>query len=131
MWAAPEFSALDAEWSTCMVAKGFTVPDNPFALSGQFSSEFWVLQGFTNLPDGSFASLEGGPQQPDPQLHANLIDREIAAAIASYDCRAQVDYEARRWQLTVDMQQEFVDRNQTQLEQWAYQVAHRNASPQG
>ncbi len=132
MWtqieADPRITALNAAWASCMADAGFP----GFTSAANLSSELWEewdrIQGheernelFNNwdweaFPDGPDESVI---PEPDPAEVAAFGEREIAVAVADWDCRDGSDHDAVWQTVNHDHQQQFVDRHGADLEAWA------------
>lgn len=110
--ALPEdgaFDELDREWSACMRAAGFEY-ESPAAAYRAFSDELLAM-----LDDGTFA----GDDRDD------LAERESAAAVASWDCKAGTDYEVRYRVIRDGVQQAWIDAHRAELDAWLAATADR------
>ncbi len=58
-------------------------------------------------------------QQPTPESRTAFTEREIAVAVAAYDCREALDFDARFDEIDLDLQQQFVDVHRAELEAFA------------
>jgi len=130
---SPRIAELDAEWSSCMALAGFPDLRDRFSMHNDELWPAWqlVLNGPGWLERSNawdWLAHPEGPDfpDPDPAAVAAFQAREIAMAVASYDCLAQVDYDARRSAISLEMQQEFIDANRHELEAWAqFAESHR------
>jgi len=124
--SSPDFVALNSEWSTCMIDAGFPDAQTPAALERAFLDDFSVVQGCTPTGPGYWACRTD--YQPDPVQHQLFNEREIAAAVANYDCREEVDFDRRHRQLGFALEQEFVNQHRNELEAAALHAEQRRAS---
>ena len=60
-------------------------------------------------------------------IAARLQEWERSVAVADWDCRNELDYDARLRAIELEMQQEFVDRHWADLEAWAQHEESRRA----
>ncbi len=108
MWATigehPRQVELDSYWAQCRAESGnpgFTVP---------LDAENSILEAQAALnPD-------------DADAVADLTAREIALAVADYTCREDVSYADTQRQISIDVQQEFYDAHQTEVDGWLQAV---------
>jgi len=109
----PRTLELDAEWASCMTDAGFSgLRDQTYMRNTVLNSE-WFDSGLWRLPDD------------DPAVSA-FRAREIAMALADYDCREKVDFTARSDRIHAEITQRFVDENRAELEAWAqFAESHR------
>jgi hypothetical protein len=124
----PRISALNTEWATCMSTAGYP----GFTAANDIQMDLWaewdIIQGWEarnevfnswNWDLNPEGPSEDMLPQPDPAEVAAFTEREIALAIADFNCRAAVDFDAASHQVTLDWQQRFVDQNRGELEAWA------------
>ena len=129
----PRNAAIDTEWASCMALSGFSDLRDPLSMSNDVMRPEWSLIRYgpgwqQRMNAWDWVANPDGPDfpDPDPVAVAAFQDREIAMAIASYDCREQVDYAARRLAIGLEMQQQFIDANRHELEAWAqFAESHR------
>ena len=94
----PRFAALNMEWGICLTEAGFPGFTSEIALHEQLRTEVLALTA------GDAAAFR---------------EREIAIALADFDCREQTDFVATQTAISHGLQQQFVDRNRAKLEAWA------------
>jgi len=118
---APEFAALNAEWVACMATEGFSGSQSPSLLRQSLVNELMTLRGGVVEVDEYGVTSVTWPNFTDmnPAGLPAFTEREIATAVANYDCESRVDYDQRRHQINLALQQEFVDRHRNELEAWA------------
>ncbi|MCL1801443.1 MAG: hypothetical protein FWG25_08815 [Promicromonosporaceae bacterium] len=109
----PRILALDAQWASCMIDAG----QPEFSRPGFFGVNLTLRDQFSS--DGLWNA-----EPTDPRVIA-FGDREIAAAVADWDCREALDYETEFRAIEVDLHQQFVDRHRAELEGWALMQAER------
>ena len=97
----PRVSALNQQWATCMENEGF--------------NDFWA-PGIHLRRQLSFEN--------DGDL---TVERELAIAVADWDCRESLDYDSTRWMIRNQLQYEFVDRHAAELEAWVLFEQARHA----
>jgi len=96
----PELAALNAEWGQCMAEAGWQGYWDPLRVRELAYDEL--------ITNSDFAD-------------SSLAAREISIALANYDCRQQISFDARRQQIDFALQQDFVNRNRAELDAW---IAH-------
>ena len=118
---APEIVGLNAEWASCMADAGFTSLPVPRQLPFTLNLEFQALQGWVIEQDefgNTHMNRPPGATDPTAQQLAAFTEREIAIAVADYDCREQLAYELRFNQIDIELQQDFVAQFQNELAAW-------------
>lgn len=118
---------LNQNWANCMAQAGFSAWATPIDITtltndernfwaGEppFDAELYLNWDWENLPDG--------PPQEELLNRAEMRQREIALAVASWDCRDSLNYDAAMRDINLDLQQQFVDRHWLALEDWARAV---------
>lgn len=121
--SAPQIVELNAEWASCMFDKGFSGSQSPNDLVTALQDEFTVLSGgevfidANGVRSATFArAADGSRIGPDPETRALFAERELAAAVASWDCRNELNYDLRHQQLDWAQQHEFVQQNRAELD---------------
>ncbi len=98
--------AARSQWRECMVAEGF----GEWRVPEEAMSSFWG-----EIP-GLFYDENGVPRdQPDLEP---LAERERAAAVADWDCRAKSDYDARLHAARSELEAEVLERLGPELDAW-------------
>jgi len=107
---SPLFSELDSEWRNCMAATGLDLlgANNPRQLNSSLFQEW--NQTYISIRNGWGAS---------PNAETDRKTREIALAVAHWDCNREIDYDSRHRAIELRLEQEFVDRHRGELEYWA------------
>jgi hypothetical protein len=82
------------------------------------------LRMFLNNQLNSINSTIRAGFQP-PISEATRMNREIALAVANWDCNESINYETRRLDIQLGLEQDFVDRHESELEQWAIEMENR------
>lgn len=98
--------AARAQWRECMASEGFGEWSAPELVSSALWEESWV-----------FLRGEDGEPLPEPDL-TSLAERERAAALADWDCRAEADYDAREHAARDELQAVALERLEPQLDAW-------------
>ena len=124
----PRTLTLNASWASCMIDVGEPCWGNPTQLQNglralyeedQIPVEVFLAWDWAAAPDGP----------PEPSGRAELREREIAAALADWDCRDQLDYDGVLRAIDLDLQQTFVAQHRPELETWvAYLEQQRSGS---
>jgi len=135
----PRIVQLNADWSSCMIDSGFVGLSSPGELSHSLWDEWDSLNGSNNaqllaaLADWDWHANPDGPaefqtlQQSGPAARAAFTEREIALAVASWDCNAALNRTAIEREVDHELQAEFVERHGAELEAWAaYEEARRD-----
>ena len=134
----PRVVALVGEWAACMTEAGHPGLRAPGLGDGGLTTALWdewnLLNGWGDAHAEMLAAWDwevhpDGPEwlHPSPERIAEFTEREIALAVADFDCRESLDFEARRRAVDLDLQQQFVDRHGPELEAWALHAAERRA----
>jgi len=124
--ANPRTLELDALWASCMIDAGESGWSNPrqpepvlralFA-EDQIPAEVLVAWDWAAAPEG--------PPEVD---RTEFREREFALALADWDCREQLDYDAALRAINLDLQQQFVNQHRTELEAWVEYAEQQRAS---
>jgi hypothetical protein len=110
-----EVVALDFLWRDCMTIAGFS----------EFRNREEALLNFRDELDETIfrqAQLYEDYGIFDYQPILTLRQRERETAVADWDCRAALEFDKRRQQIELQLQQQFVDRFGIELEAWAIHV---------
>jgi len=128
MWnsveADPRWTRLQSDWTSCMADAGVgefaTQNDMHNGLQEEWSAvrnlddpELWQNWDWEAFPEGPTIP------EPDPADVEAFTAREIAVAVADFDCRQELDFDAVQLEINHDHQQQFVDRHRADLEAWA------------
>ena len=133
MMSDPRIVALQTGWTTCMATAGHP----GFTTQDEFHNTLWEewaeLQGWNAMNDvwatWDWEANPDGPTmpEPDPAAVAAFTEREIALAVADWDCRDSLRFNAVQQEVNLELQQQFVDRHRAELEAWAqFEEARRN-----
>ena len=98
--------AARAQWRECMASEGFGEWSAPELVSSALWEESW-----------EFLRGEDGEPLPEPDL-TPLAERERAAAVADWDCRAEADYDAREHSARSELQADALERLAPALDAW-------------
>jgi len=125
--ADPRTLELDAAWASCMIDAGeggWSNPRQPFEV---LSPLFWQDEvPVEELVAWDWAAEPDGPPQPD---RSEFRARELAVAVADWDCRDQIGYDAVIWDIDLDLQQAFVNQHRNELEAWVEYASQQRAAP--
>jgi hypothetical protein len=113
----PRIQELNTGWASCMVNSGFPEFTDPREVARELQQEWWefdIVDSWSGM-----ASRE--------QMEA-FTAREIAVALADWDCRDSLNYDDDRQVIEFEIQQEFLDRHRADFDAWALQFAEREAS---
>lgn len=152
----PDMFSLNAEWMACLAGFGYSGWPSSQQLVDWLWQEWWLINDLrTADQDARVAVLlewnwEAAPDGPpgwstDEQGEgfweetdldvasavATFREREMALALADFQCRESLDFDARALTINHQHQQEFVDRNLNELEAWATWVEQHRQSPGG
>lgn len=94
-----DMAALEAEWSSCMAAKGYT-----FATRNEAEEHIYGLM------DEVFRVQDGQAQQESAQA------QEIKQAVADFGCNDEIEYDDRHEKILLAAQQKFVDEHKAKLD---------------
>ncbi|ACQ81206.1 hypothetical protein Bcav_2961 [Beutenbergia cavernae DSM 12333] len=98
----PRIAELDAEWASCMADAGYA----DFATSQEAQDSIMNAQN---------ALWESG-EEPDDEAMAELRQQEIDTALADFRCKQDVDYEQTQLEIQFELEREFVEEHQTELD---------------
>ena len=135
---------LNQDWAACMAMAGhggFTAPDMPLrgAVDASHTDGFWwelsnvhsthpirrTVYTYDSAGIRHYAEDRLTPESA--AIAARLQEWERAVAVADWECRNELDYDARLRAIELEMQQEFVDRHWAGLEAWAQHEESRRA----
>lgn len=113
----PELKAATQEWTNCLADKGFPGLSNPMDVQQDLNEELAELYGetFTDMGDGGYSiDSPEEPVTPDPADLEAFKQKEIAQAVADFDC--SVDMVALRQKLQFEMEEKFIEEYGAQLD---------------
>ena len=112
----PRTLELDAAWASCMIDAGEGGWSNPRQPFDVLSPLFWQDEVPVEvLVAWDWVAQPDGPPQPD---RSQFRARELAVAVADWDCRDQVGYDEALRKIDFDLQQAFINQHQNELEAW-------------
>lgn len=131
MQADPRITTVNADWAACMADAGHPGLTGSHELSSSLWDEWRAVQMWDVheeiVENWDWDAEPMGPTdmpEADPAEIAAFGEREIALAVADFDCRRAVDFDAVQQDVNHDHQQRFVDQHRDELEAWA---AHAEA----
>jgi hypothetical protein len=107
--------AAEREWSDCLASAGHPGFEHKGDPLSRISADYAEITRPTDAPDQSDGSTAGG-SDPDPALLKDLTEREIALAVADFDCAESSGYAETLAAEERRLDQEFVDANRTRLD---------------
>lgn len=121
---SPEMAALNARWASCMADAGYSDQTAPGESYEPLSQEWNQLNG-SNDPEylalqesWDWEAKPEGP--PKPVRNEAAVEaftaKEIAMAVADWDCKDKIDYKAEETKIDIRAQEGFVDRHRNELE---------------
>gem|GEM_PF-345540 len=127
-------AALNQEWASCMAVaghSGFTAPGIPLwgAVSSEGPTLLWQSDPTRSSSTPYRGWLEEGDRlTPESEIAwAQFREFEKSVAVADWDCRFELDYDAAHRAIELELQQEFVNRLGPELEAWAqYEEARQS-----
>lgn len=102
---APALSDLNAAWSTCMTAAGYS------GFTAQFDAQNSVYEELNQY----WETMTGEFVEDDPELLA-IGEREIELALADLDCREETDYRQESLRIQFDLERAFIEEHKAELE---------------
>ena len=129
--ADPRMTRLQSDWASCMADAGHGEFPDQNTMHNALWEEWQVVQGQDpSIWEGwDWEAFPDGPTfpEPDPAEVEAFTAREIAVAVADFDCRDELNFDAVQVEVHHDHQQQFVDRHGDALEQWASREEARRA----
>lgn len=112
-------TSLTAQWSDCMADAGYTgmasMEDAQNALMEEQNAIYDEVYGTgAEIEESEWEAL----QAEVDERTAALAEKEIATAVADFDCRDQIDFEKVQLEVSNEYQQTFVDAHRAELEAW-------------
>ncbi|MCL1801047.1 MAG: hypothetical protein FWG25_06770, partial [Promicromonosporaceae bacterium] len=95
--ADPRIGTLNARWGNCLADAGYPGLRDPQAINEQLFEEWANLLGLNMAFAGGAAGDGGGSAvqaEPSPEEIAAFTEREIALAVADWECRNALDFAA-------------------------------------
>ena len=118
----PRVTEATTAWVSCMGDAGITglatVDDGSMRISDKANAvyeEVYNSAPTTEMPsEEDMAALEKQVQEKIGEI----TEEEIATAVADFDCREEVGYDDTFREVSVDLQQQFVDTHREELDAW-------------
>ncbi|MCL1800896.1 MAG: hypothetical protein FWG25_05990 [Promicromonosporaceae bacterium] len=117
VWDDPRVAELESRWAICLADTGVGSFTDRFELLEELWREWDALHGLLFDDDGTAAAAVN--RTPDAEALQAFTDREIATALADWDCLAEIGFEAELRAIELDLQRQFVDQHLNELEAWA------------
>ncbi|MEE6273175.1 hypothetical protein V2J56_07430, partial [Georgenia sp. MJ206] len=120
----PRVAEADAAWAECMAGEGFTgiatADDAQMRIIDESNAVYEEAYGEDggDLTEDDYLAIEAKIEE----RLAAITEEEIRTAVADWDCRDSVDYEATLMKVSHELQQEFVDTHRDELEAWVEAV---------
>ncbi|WP_298988845.1 hypothetical protein [uncultured Pseudokineococcus sp.] len=101
----PAVASLDGDWSACMAEAGydFAAPDDAW-------------QDISDRSDELYAATSESSPEPDLAAMDELQQLEIDTALADHRCQEEVDYDGTYQEVSLRVEQEFVDAHRAELD---------------
>lgn len=120
--ADERITALTGTWSECMADAGYpglaAMEDAQNALMEEQNAIYDEVYGQDAVEESEWEKLEAEVQKRT----ATLREKEIATAVADFDCKEEVGFEKVQVEVTNEYQQAFVDTHRAELEAWVESV---------
>ena len=113
--ADPRVVALDDAWATCMADSGYEGLARQGDAAAQATDAWMAYQ----------ASVAAGNVDPDRD-DGDVAAEEKALALADWDCRDEVRYDAGIGQVRTEMQSEYVKAHRAELDAWVEASSDRS-----
>lgn len=114
--------ALAGRWSDCMADAGYpgmASPDDPQQiLSDEQNAIYEEVYGDGLMEDADWEALEAEVRERT----AAMTEKEIAMAVADFDCKDAIDFQKVQIQVATEHQKAFVDTHRAELEAWVESV---------
>jgi hypothetical protein len=124
--------SLNESWVQCMGKAGyggFNWNSPPTLKDWLFTQEQLLYGGWMALlNDWDWEKAPEGPVAPSASSRSELAALEITLAVADWDCRNDIGYDAALHEIYLELQQLFVDQHRHELESWLLYVEERRAS---
>jgi len=122
----PRTLDLNARWASCMIDAGEGGWSNPQHPAEVLGSAYWEdAVPAEVLVTWDWVAEPYGPPQPD---RSEFRAREIAIAVADWDCRDQIGYDAALSEIDFAHQQAFADQHRHELQAWVAYLEHQRGN---
>ncbi len=123
----PRMADLHAKWGSCMADAGYDGMTNAYESQQPLYDEWNELQGWDDpeyqeqMESWDWEANPDGPPAPTPDEAAvkAFTEKEIAMAVADFDCQDKTNFQEESMKIDHDLQQQFVDEHADELEAWA------------
>jgi len=110
-------TALDTKWAACMADAGYPGHQDPRTTR----DGMWELY----LEHGGGEGTVGSDGMTDSER--TFLEIEIPQAVADWQCRDAIDYDSVAIQVRDELQQQFIDSHQAELDAWSQRVQEADA----
>jgi hypothetical protein len=101
----PRMADIDAEWSDCIADAGYT-----------FDTPTDAQQSIYDQMSKLYENADGKTGEPDEATMAELKKQELATATADRQCQIDVKYTQRQQEISLELEQQFVDEHKAELD---------------
>jgi hypothetical protein len=116
----PRLTELNGNWASCMADAGYPgftiVDDAPNSIYDQLNA-IWENAYVDISPDAAESEWQAVQDGIDARI-AEITPVEIETAVADFDCRDEIKYDAVYRAVNADHQQRFYDAHKDELEAW-------------
>ena len=124
--ADPRILAAEDAWSLCMDEAGYPGFDRAADAQASFFEEemrildeaFGPLQSDPSTADDQTSPEYLAAEQTAAELRGELVETEIATAVADLECQVEVGYRRVQAEVSAELQEEFYEEHRTDLEAW-------------
>ncbi len=113
MQSSPEFTKLDADWSTCMTEAGH----------GGFKTQYEAQDSIYQLINKYWENAPQGEGEWDPNFgtvkdpeYAKIADQELPLALADLTCREKTDYRQQQLRIQFAAEEQFIADHKEELD---------------
>ena len=121
----PRMREINDEWAACMADAGITGMTSPMAASETLYEEYDKLyqeaDAQIDWENFDWEAMEASDADPVTEIMeeiglVELREREIAAAVADFDCQEELDVEARSLKIQFELEEEFIETYQADID---------------
>jgi hypothetical protein len=127
----PRVELLDAQWALCMSDSGEPGWNHPEEAMETLRTAWETGVSGPWWEEFNTWDWQENPEGPGQVDNGTFRERELAIALADLNCRESMGYDIARQQIDFELQQDFVDRHQAELEAWVLDVAERTTAGRG
>lgn len=127
---------LNASWASCMADAGYDGQTTVNESNQALYDEWYELEGWNDpewiavQENWDWDAEPDGP--PEPERDAAAVEaftaKEMAMAIADFECQDSLDYQGKSVEIDHALQQEFVDQHRAELDAWVEHATQARAS---